>query len=70
MLYSVLNPLTGVTEGKVNAASHVFVGAVITGAVGKITTLTLLLAPHVDVPAVPAAVLPQVAANTYLAVTV
>ena len=45
-------------------------GAAIVGAVGNITTLTVLLAPHVDVPAVPAAVLPQVAAKTYLAVTV
>ena len=70
ILYSTLNPLTGVTEGNVNADAHVFVGAVITGAVGKITTLISLLAPHAPLPAVPAAVLPQVAAKTYLAVTV
>jgi hypothetical protein len=42
-------------------------GAVIPGAVGKITTLTSLLSPQVPVPAVPAVVVPQSAANTYLA---
>ena len=69
MLYSILNPVTGVTVGNVNAALHVFEVAVITGAVGKITTLTLLLSPHDPVPAVPARVAPQSAAKTYLAVT-
>ena len=39
------------------------------GAVGKITTFTVLLAPHAPVPAVPAGVPPQIAAVTYLAVT-
>ena len=34
------------------------------GAAGNITTLTVLLVPHESVPAVPANVLPQVAANT------
>ena len=70
MLYSTLNPATALTAGNVNADPQVLAGAVITGAVGKITTLTELLAPHDPVPAVPAAVLPQVAAKTYCAVTV
>jgi len=67
ILYSILNPLTAVTVGKVNADAHVPAGAVIAGAVGKITTLTVLLTPQVEVPAVPAAVAPHVAAVTYLA---
>ena len=38
ILYSAVNPLTAGTDGKLNAALHVFAGAVITGAVGKTTT--------------------------------
>ena len=42
MLYSTLNPATGVTDGRVNAAAQVLEGAVMTGADGK-TTKELLL---------------------------
>ncbi len=70
ILYCVLNPLTAVTVGKVNAEAQVLAGAIITGALGNITTLTELLAPHNPVPAVPAVVAPQVADKTYCAVTV
>lgn len=62
--------VTAATVGKVNAALHVLAGAVMVGAVGKITTLTVLLVAHAPVPAAPAAVPPQVAAKTYLAVIV
>jgi len=64
MLYSTLNPLTAVTLESVKAEAQVLAGAVITGALGKITTLTELLTPQEPVPAVPAAVAPQAAANT------
>ena len=70
MLYSIVNPLTGVTEGRVKAEAQVLSGAVMTGAVGKITTSTVLLFSHRPVPAVPARVVPQSAASTYLAVIV
>ena len=53
--------------GKANADAHVLVGAVITGAVGKITILTVLLAAHEPVPAVPVNVVPQSVCNTYRA---
>jgi hypothetical protein len=51
---------------------HVLVGAVITDAVGKITTFTSLLTPHEEAtsPAVEAAVAPQASVVTYLALTV
>ena len=64
MLYSTLNPLTPVTLGSVKADAQVFVGTVITGTVGKITTLTELLTPQEPVPAVPAVVAPQADAST------
>ena len=64
MLYSTLNSLTAATLGKLKAEAQVFAGASITGAFGKITTLTMLLLPHAPVPAVPAAVVPQVEVNT------
>ena len=67
MLYCTLNPATAVTVGKVNAVLQVLAGADITGAVGNITTLTVLLDAHEPVPAVPAVVLPQAAVNTYCA---
>ena len=70
MLYSILNPVTAVTVGKVNAEAHVLAGAVKLGAVGNITTLTVLLAPHAPVPVVPAVVLPQSAVSTYLVIIV
>ena len=64
MLYSISKPFTAVTLGSVKAEPHVFVGAVIIGALGKITTFTMLLTPQEPVPAVPAVVAPQVAAST------
>ena len=64
ILYSTVNPATGDTDGSVNADAQVLAGAVITGAVGKITTLTVLLFPHTPVPGVPAAVPPQAAVIT------
>jgi hypothetical protein len=70
MLYWMLNPPTVVTDGKLKADAHVLDGAMITGAVGKITTLTVLLTPHDPLPGVPANVPPQSVASTYLAVTV
>jgi hypothetical protein len=39
MLYSTLNPVTGVTAGKINAALQVFAGAISTGAAGYTTKL-------------------------------
>jgi hypothetical protein len=59
-----------VTLGNKNADAQVFVGAVITGAFGKMTTLTILLLPHEPVPAVPAGVFPQAEVSTYCAWTV
>ena len=70
ILYSILNPVTGVTLGSENADAHALAGAVSVGAVGNITTFTILLTPHGPVPAVPAAILPHAADNTYLACTV
>jgi hypothetical protein len=64
MLYSTLKPATVLTVGKLNADAQVFAGAVIVGAFGKITTLTVLLFPHAPVPAVPARVVPQVELST------
>ena len=63
MLYSTLKPDTAVTVGNVNMVAHVLAVAVMTGAVGKITVLTELLAPHAPVPVAPAAVDPQAAVN-------
>ena len=56
--------VTAATVGKVNAALHVLAGAVMVGAVGKITTLTVLLIVQPAGPVVPAAMLPQAAAVT------
>ncbi len=61
------NPLTEGTDGSVKAALHVFAGAVIVGAKGKITTLTVLLFPQDPGPVEPARVLPQSDVRTYLA---
>ena len=63
-LYSILKPTTAGTVGNTKADAQVFAGAVITGALGKITTLTVLLGPHSPLPAVPAKVAPQSAAST------
>ena len=70
MLYKISKPGTAATTGKVNADKQVLADAVIVGAVGNITTLTVLLTEHAAVPAVPAVVLPQFAVKTYLAVIV
>ena len=62
-LYSIANPATlggGVTVKLPQPA--LTVGA--PGAVGKITTFTVLLGPHVEVPAAPAVVPPHVAVVT------
>jgi hypothetical protein len=70
MLYSMLNPATGATVGRVNAEAQVGAGSVITGAVGNITVVTILLPAHDPVPGVPAVIAPQLAERTYLACTV
>ena len=70
MLYNVVNPATVVTVGSIKAALQVFIGAVITGAVGKITVLTILLTPHDPNPVAFAAVAPHAAVSTYSAVIV
>jgi len=64
ILYSTLNPVTGVKVGKVNAVPQVLAGAVIVGAAGKITTLTVL---DRQVLAVAAGVVPQAVVKTYRA---
>jgi hypothetical protein len=64
MLYSTLNPETAVTEGSVNAEAHVGAGSVMTGALGNMTVLTVLLAPQRPEPGVPAVMVPQSAAST------
>ena len=70
MLYCAVNPATVVTDGSTNAAAQVFAGAVMTGAAGNTTTLTVLLVPQEPVPAVPAGVLPQADVRTYLVLMV
>ena len=64
MLYSTLKPLTALTLGKVKADAQVLAGALRLGTFGKITTLTVLLAPHKPLPSAPATVPPQVAVST------
>ena len=54
-------------EGKVNADSHVFGGSVMTGAEGKITTLTILLELQEPGLADPPGVVPQSDVRTYCA---
>ena len=51
-----------------NAALQVFDGAVIVGALGKMTTLIVLLDPHQAVPTEPAAVEPQAEERVYRAI--
>lgn len=63
----MLNPVTEGTAGNVKAVLQEFAGAVITGAVGNITTLTILLFRHAPVPMLPAGVLPHAVFKTYLA---
>ena len=65
-----MKPVTAVTVGRVNEEAQVFAGVASTGAAGKITTLTVLLAAHEPVPGVPAAVVPHTVVRTYLAVIV
>jgi hypothetical protein len=50
-----------------NFVLHLFESCVIVGPAGKITTFTVLLDPHVPELLVPADVLPQAEAKTYLA---
>ena len=64
MLYCTVKPATALTVGKLKSASQVFINGSKTGAVGKITTLTVLLGPHNPLPAVPANVAPQSVART------
>jgi len=64
MLYSISNPDRTGTAGKINIDAHVLTGAVSVGAIGNITTLTVLLTPHAPIPAVPAIELPHVAVKT------
>ena len=66
-LYFTSKLVTGVTLGRLNAALQVLTGATITGAVGNIVTLTVLLAPHAPGPAVLVVVLPQAADTKYSA---
>ena len=68
MLYNVVNCATVATVGSIKAALQVFVGAVITGAVGKITVYTILLKPHDPGPVAFTGVFPHAAASTYCAV--
>ena len=70
ILYCVVKLDTAATVGNVNAALHVFAGAVIFGAVGNIVTLTILLAEHPTGPEVVVVVLPQSAVRKYCATTV
>lgn len=70
ILYSAVKPDTEGTEGSVNADAQVLAGAVMTGAAGNITILTILLGPHNPDPTVPAGVLPQAAESIYRACTV
>ena len=65
-----MKPATGGTAGKLNMDAHVFAGAEITGAVGKITILIVLLIPHVAGPVAPAAVEPHADVSAYWARTV
>ena len=68
-LYSIVKPATAAGGVTVIAPHPAFTtGAV--GAVGKITTLTVLLDSHATGPAVPAIMLPHAAVKTYLACTV
>ena len=52
------------TTGKLNMDAHEFAEAVITGAAGKTTTLTIFPAPQDPVPVVPADMEPHVIAKT------
>ena len=64
MLYSTLKPATALTVGSVKADAHVLAGALITGAVGKITAL--LVTEVAQAEEALAAVLPHAAVSTYL----
>lgn len=68
--YSAVNSGTTGTGLIDNGALQVLEMGGITGAGGKITTLTVLLAAQAPVPAVPARLVPQSAAITYRAVMV
>jgi len=63
-LYCTEKPGIAVTAGKTKAEAQVLAGAVIAGAAGKMTTLTVFPGPQRFVPAVPAGVFPQSAETT------
>ena len=68
-LYSTLNPGTaGGSVTTIGPQPLFTVGA--GGAAGKITTLTVLLAPHEPIPMLPTDVLPHAAVKIYCACTV
>ena len=67
ILYSILKPGTAIIDGRANEDAHVLAGAVITGAAGKITTLTILLIAHDPAPVAPAGVAPHAMVRTYWA---
>lgn len=67
MLYNISKPFTTGTVGNVKLPLQVLEGAVIVGAVGNITTLTVFPAVHAPGPGEPAIVLPQSADKTYRA---
>ena len=70
MLYSTVKPAIGGTTGRLNIDAQVFEGAEMTGAVGKMTTLIVLLGPQAPGPVAPATVVPQADVNAYCARTV
>ena len=63
----MLNPLIGGILGIVKAEAHVIALEVMTGARGKITTLSVLLGPHAPVPGVPAGMPAHADSVTYRA---
>ena len=56
MLYCTVKPATAATFGNTKADAQVFAGGSIVDALGKTTTLTVLLLPQSPVPGVPAGV--------------
>jgi hypothetical protein len=70
MLYSTVNPDTEATVGNVNAEAQVLAGAVMVGAAGKITTLTVLLAAQPAGAVAPADKPAQADVSTYRVDTV
>jgi len=67
ILYWIVKSCTDGTDGKVNPVLQVLAGEVITGEGGKMTTFTIFPGPQGSEPAVPAGIVPQAVAVTYLA---